>query len=56
MTNERDSEKEELEKINRELNRKILQMLFPTLSSMPLPWIFLSIVVILFSLFTCIII
>lgn len=54
MTNERDNEKEELEKFEKELNKKIVRMLFPTLSTMPLPWIILAILVLLFNLFTCV--
>ena len=54
-TNER-NDREDLEKFEKELNKKILRAMFPTLSGMPLPWIILSIVVILFNLFTCIII
>lgn len=48
------NEKDELEKFERELNKKILETMFPTLSSMPLPWIILAILVLLFNLFTCV--
>ena len=44
------SEKE-LETFNKELNKRILRDLFPVLSSMPLPWIIVSIVAFLFLLF-----
>ena len=48
------NEKDELEKFEKELNKRILQTLFPTLSGMPLPWIILAILVLLFNLFTCV--
>ena len=45
---------EEMEKFNRELNKRILRTLFPTLTTVPLPWLILGGICLLFSLFTCI--
>ena len=44
----------DLEQFNKELNKKILRDLFPVLSSMPLPWIIVAIIVFLLLLFTMI--
>ena len=43
---------EELEQFNKELNKKILRMMFPVLSSIPVPWIVIIIVCFLSGLFT----
>lgn len=34
--------------------KMLMEALFPTLSQLPLPWLILAIICILFSLFTCI--
>ena len=41
------------QKLQEKFEKDMLRVMFPTLSQIPLPWIIVAIICILFSLFTC---